>query len=272
MRKIRYKEPAESLNKMAAPVHNAGNRASVGMDKFVGEFYYISTDKLIPFKNQARTNFNENELNQLAETILEHGVRQPLSVVKSEEIEGKYEVVSGERRLRAAKLAGLEKVPCIVLDASAQKDEIALVENIQRSDLHPIELARGLKKLIDNYGWGGQTEIEKRLGIPTSRISEAVKLLDLDEKIQNLAIEKNFTGRENLQNLLKLNNDEERIAKILGVSSSTKKSPCPTSFSVLRVSFSDEAFRVQKNSLKKLNNDQKLELKNQLVKIIEELS
>ncbi len=272
MRKIRHKEPTESLNKMAAPVHSAGGRASIGMDKFVGEFYYISLDKLIPFKNQARAHFNEIELNQLAETIREHGVRQPLSVVKSEKNEGKYEVVSGERRLRAAKLAGLEKVPCIVLDASAQKDEIALVENIQRSDLHPIELARGLKKLIDNYGWGGQTEIEKRLGVPTSRVSEAVKLLDLSKEIQDLAIDKNFTGRENLQNLLKLDSDSERVAKILGSSSSIKKTSANASFSVLRVSLSDEVFRVQKNSLKKLTGDQKLELKNQLIEIINELN
>jgi ParB family chromosome partitioning protein len=270
MRKIRYKEPTENLNKMAAPVHNGNNRASIGMDKFVGEFYYISLEKLIPFKNQARSSFNEVELNQLAETIKEHGVRQPLSVVKSEEHDGKYEVISGERRLRASKIAGLEKVPCIILDSSANKDEVALVENIQRADLHPIELARGLKKLIDNYGWGGQTEIEKRLGISTSRVSEAVKLLDLSEEVQTLAIDKNFTGRENLQGLLKLGNDEERFAKILGVTSSLKKTP--TSFSVLRVSFSNEEFNIQKGSLKKLSDAQKKELKKKLLSIVEELN
>lgn len=272
MRKIRYKDPAESLSIMATPVHNSGNRASVGMDKFVGEFYYIALDNLIPFKNQARTNFNEDELNQLAETIREHGVRQPLSVVKSETDGGKYEVVSGERRLRAAKLAGLEKVPCIILDAAAKKDEIALIENIQRSDLHPIELARGLKKLIDNYGWGGQTEIEKRLGIPTSRVSEAIKLLGLDEEIQNLVINKNFTGREKLQNLLKLENNEDRVARILGLPMSRQKSPSPSSFSILRIGFCDDVFRIQKNSLKKLNEKQKQRLKEELLNIINELT
>lgn len=272
MRKIRYKEPTDSLNKMATPTHAAGvgARASVGMDKFVGEFYYLSLDKLLPFKDQARINFDKEELDQLAETIRAHGVRQPLSVIKSEEHEGKYEVISGERRLRASKLAGLEKVPCIILDSTAKKEEIALIENIQRADLHPIELARGLKKLIDSYGWGGQTEIEKRLGMPTSRISEAVKLLDLSEEIQNLVLEKNFTGREKLQSLFKLSSDEERVAMIL--SNSVKSKDNSTSFSVIRISFANEEFRVQKNSLKKLNSDQKKRLKDQLLEIVNEIS
>lgn len=270
MRKIRYKEPTETLNKMASPSQTTGIRASVGMDKFVGEFYYLSLDKLLPFKNQARVSFNEEELEHLAETIREHGVRQPLSVVKSEEYEGKYEVVSGERRLRASKIAGLEKVPCIILDPASRSEEIALIENVQRSDLHPIELARGLKKLVDSYGWGGQTEIEKKLGIPTSRISEAVKLLELSEEVQNLAIEKNFTGREKLQGLLKLQTNEERISKILGSSSLAKKNA--PSFSILRVRLVDELFHIQKNALKKLNTEQKVKLKNKLEDIIKELS
>lgn len=270
MRKIRYREPTDTLNKMASPAQVAGARASIGMDKFVGEFYYISIDKLLPFKNQARTNFNEEELERLAETIREHGVRQPLSVVKSDDNEGKYEVVSGERRLRASKLAGLEKVPCIILDPTSKSEEIALIENIQRADLHPIELARGLKKLIDSYGWGGQTEIEKKLGIPTSRISEAVKLLELSEAIQSLAIEKNFTGREKLQGLLKLQTDEERMIKILGSSPKLKKNAA--SFSILRISITNETFHIQKNALKKLDAEQKEKLKNQLKAIIQELN
>lgn len=271
MRKIRYKEPAEALSKMAAPKDSTEGRASIGMDKFTGEYFYISLDKLIPFKNQARVHFDEKELEQLADTIKEHGVRQPLSVVKSEIQEGKYEIVSGERRFRAAKMAGLTKVPCIIIEHSAKKDEIALIENIQRSDLHPIELARGLKNLIDNYGWGGQTEIEKRLGIPTNRISETLKLLNLNENIQNLIIEKNFIGRDNLLGLLKLENDEERLKKILGKPLGGKAA-LPSSFSVLRVTYADKNWRIQKNSIKKLNTDQKLDLKNHLLEIIQELN
>lgn len=271
MRKIRYKEPTDALSKMAAPKDFTESRASIGMDKFTGEYFYLSLEKLIPFKNQARVHFDQKELEQLADTIKEHGVRQPLSVIKSDVQEGKYEIISGERRFRASKIAGLTKVPCIILEHSAQKDEIALIENIQRTDLHPIELARGLKKLIDNYGWGGQTEIEKRLGIPTSRISESLKLLSLSEEIQNLIIEKNFTGRENLLGLLKLEDDEARAKKISGKPLGVKTAP-PSSFSVLRVTYADHDWRIQKNSIKKLDKEQKQDLKNLLLDIIQELN
>jgi ParB family chromosome partitioning protein len=269
MRKIRYKEPTDSLTKMSAPDVNSSNRSSVGMNKFVGEYFYLSLDKLIPFKNQARTYFDEDELKQLAETIKEHGVRQPLSVVKSEDFEGKYEVVSGERRLRASKLAGLEKVPCIILESAAQKDEIALIENVQRADLHPIELARGLKKLIDTYGWGGQTEIERKLGIPQSRISESLKLLTLPSSIQDLAIEKNYTGRDNLLVLLKVESEEEQRKRILGVPNVHKKEKA--SFSVLRISYAEKKIKIQKNAFKKLTFEQKQEVRAELEALIDEL-
>lgn len=269
MRNIKYKEPSASFNKMATPDLVSTNRASIGMDSFVGEYYYISLEKLVPFKNQSRTKFNEDELVQLADTIKEHGVRQPLSVIKSETFPGKYEVVSGERRLRASKIAGLEKVPCIILESTLQIEEIALIENIQRSDLHLLEFARGLKKLIDNYGWGGQTQIHNSLGIPTNRISEAIKLLDLSPEIQLLAIEKNYTGREKLLGLLKLNSDEERRNRILG--EKTKGQKNQASFSVLRIKLDDGRFKIQKNSLKNLNSEQRINLKKELSSIIKEL-
>lgn len=269
MRKIRYKEPTDTLTKMSAPDTTSSNRSSIGMSQFVGEYFYLSLDKLIPFKNQARTYFDEDELKQMAETIKTHGVRQPLSVIKSEEFEGKYEVVSGERRLRASKIAGLEKVPCIILESAAQKDEIALIENVQRADLHPIELARGLRKLMDTYGWGGQTEIERKLGIPQSRISEALKLLTLPPRIQDLVVEKNYTGRDNLLALFKFDTEEEQEKKITGVSTVQKKEK--TSFSVLRISYNDEKIKIQKSALKKLTPEQKEEVREQLRALLGEL-
>lgn len=268
-RKIKYKEPSAHLTKMAAPNLAHTQRSSLGMDNFIGEYYYINVDKLIPHKNQARHNFDEKELQNLAETIREHGIRQPLSVFKSELEEDKYEVISGERRLRAAKMVGLEKVPCIVLSATAKKEEIALVENIQRSDLHPIELARGLKTLIDSYGWGGQTDIEKRLGIAQSRISTSIKLLDLSLEIQDLCIAKNYTGRDNLLNLLKINDEETQRNIILGKPLSNHEPA--KKFSVIRISSDEGVLKVQKSSIKKLSFEQKEELIEELRKILDEL-
>lgn len=268
-RKIKYKEPSHNLIKMSSPNHEKPHRSSLGMDKFIGEYYYISLDKLIAHKNQARKHFNEEELTSLAETIKEHGIRQPLSIAQSTTDTDKYEVISGERRLRAAKLAGLSKVPCIILSSSDSKEEIALIENIHRSDLHPIELARGLKKLIDDYGWGGQTDLEKRLGIAQSKISTLLKFLDLSIDIQDICIAQNYSGRDKLLALLKEENDDIRKRIVIGQKG---KTPSPTTkFSVVRVLCDDDGLRIQKNAIKKLSFEQKQELINELNKIISEL-
>ncbi len=265
-RKITYKEPTANLERISAPT-NEHSRASIGMENFLGEYYFLAVEKLVPFKGQARVSFDSTELNQLAETIRIHGIRQPLSVVKSDIEPGKYEVVSGERRLRAAKLVGLDRVPCIIIESTAHKDELALVENVQRADLHLIELARGLDYLIKGHGWGGQTEIEKRLGIPQSRISEALKLLNLSLDIQNLCIEKKYTGRDNLLALLEMNSDVERRNKIL----SDKKRHMTGSFSVLRILSEDGYLKIQKNGLKKLDERMKKSLKEELTQVLENL-
>ena len=133
-------------------------RVSVLNDTQRSEITYLSIEKLLPYRNQARTIFNEEELNALASTIKEHGIRQPLTVLRvaTEEDDVAFEVVSGERRLRAAKIASLSKVPCIIIDDHQKAEEIALIENIQRQDLHPVELARSLKLLTEHRGWGSQ--------------------------------------------------------------------------------------------------------------------
>ena len=139
MAKVRYRDISPELEKLATPVSSQNSRVSIGFEDEVGEFYYFSVDDLIPYKNQARSIFDEDEINKLSDTIKQHGVRQPLSIIKSKIVLDKYEVVSGERRLRAAKLAALKKVPCIIIKDEKDADEISLIENIQRQDLHPLE-------------------------------------------------------------------------------------------------------------------------------------
>lgn len=272
-RTIRYKKPTESLTKIVTPKFEETSRASVGMEKFVGEYYFISVDKLIPYKNQSRSHFDEIELNNLAETIRIHGIRQPLTIIKSDIDEEKYEVLSGERRLRAAKIAKLEKVPCIILDSSEHRDEIALIENIQRSNLHPIELAKGIKKVVEKFGWGGQAEVSKRLGVSNSRVSEYIKMLDLSEEIQELSIKKNITGREDLLSLLKLSDDSERKKFILEKEKikETRKNVLTGAFSVLRLSYSHNNLKIQKNALRRLNIKQKEEIRRVLNEILQEI-
>lgn len=276
MRKIRYKEASPSLSRIAEPNFEQQNRASVGMEKFVGEFYYLNVEKLIPYSKQARVVFDETELKNLADTIKAHGVRQPLTVIRSPEKDGFFEVISGERRLRAAKLAGLEKVPCIILDNISQAEEIALIENIQRQDLHPIELARSIKVLIDKRGWGAQTELHKQIGLSLSQISELLKLTELSPDLQSLMLDKNFRGREKLRKLFALESDEERKKYILdasevAVSGNREPKRNLTSMSVLRLSITEDGLRIQKAGLRKLSPLQREQIKEKLIQILDEL-
>lgn len=144
-------------------------------------------------QNQPRKIFEDRELNELSESIKEYGIIQPLIVRKS----GKdsYVLIAGERRLRAAILAGLKKVPTIVRDAS-DKDTalLALVENVQRENLNYIEEAEAYKKLMDDYGLT-QTDIAKKMGKQQSTISNKIRLLALPEDIRMVLAENHLSER-----------------------------------------------------------------------------
>lgn len=275
-RKIRYKEASPQLERLASPNFETTSRASIGMEKFVGEYFYLDVEKLIPFRNQARKIFDKEEIEQLAKTIKEHGIRQPLTVLKSEIKEGYFEVVSGERRLRAAKLAGLTKVPCIIMNDAFVAEEVALIENIQRSDLHPIELGRALKKLLENARWGGQIELAEKLGIKESSVSESLKFAELPEEIVTIILEKNLKSRDLLRRIIKAETlDAMRQILSKTVESLKSKNVKVDSFakpqSVLRVSFSEKGFSIQKSKLQILGEEKRKELKILLLKLLKEL-
>lgn len=131
---------------------------------------------------QPRTNFNDNALNDLAESIKEHGIISPLVVTRQGE---KYELIAGERRLRAAKLLGLKEVPVIVREEKEQKKlEIALIENLQRENLNPLETARAYQRLIDEFNIT-QEEAAKKVGKARSSVANALRLLILPLEVQN---------------------------------------------------------------------------------------
>ena len=148
-------------------------------------------EQIVPNPNQPRTHFNESELEELSESIRENGVLQPLLVRKNG---SKYEIIAGERRYQASKIAGLEKVPVIVRDVDDQKMlELALIENLQRSDLNPIEEAKGYKRLIKASEMT-QEALSKAVSKSRSAITNSLRLLDLPESVQQMMYEGKLTA------------------------------------------------------------------------------
>lgn len=265
MRNIKYKPISPEMELLARP-GNTG-RMAIGMDKSIGEFYFLLLEDLIPFKNQARKYFATDDINSLAESIQKHGVRQPLTVIASEESKGKYEVVSGERRLKAASIAGLKKVPCIILQESNNADEIALIENIHRQDLHPIELGEALKVLLARGIFDTQSEMSKKLSLKESVISESLKLTELSAEIQDYLIKNDIKSRDLLRKISKTPTNEDEVKKILGIGGGEKRK----NFSVIRVLYLDDKLNIQLSGIKKLTIQQKENLKEELSKIIKTL-
>ena len=138
-----------------------------------------------PNKSQPRKKFNEEQLTELAESIKQHGVIQPLLVQKRD---GFYEIIAGERRWRAAKMAGLKEIPVLIREYNPQESmEIALIENVQREDLNPIEEAKAYQRLIQEFGLK-QEEIANRVSKSRTAITNTMRLLKLDEAIQEMVI------------------------------------------------------------------------------------
>lgn len=157
-----------------------------GSDDSDGEFYFqCDIESIIPNKHQPRLVFNDDNLEELSESIKENGIIQPLIVSESKTSAGKYELIAGERRLRASKLAGLYEVPVVVKDLDAEETflELAIIENVQRTDLNPIEEATAYKKLIELFGYT-QEKTAKKVGKKRSTISNLIRLLKLPEYIQ----------------------------------------------------------------------------------------
>ncbi len=146
----------------------------------------IKINDIEPNREQPRKLFNEDRLNELAESIKQHGIVEPLIVVKKDDY---YEIVAGERRWRAARIAGLKEVPVVVKNYTPEQVvEIALIENLQREDLNPIEEAKAYKQLIDDYKLK-QDDIAEKVSKSRTTITNALRLLKLDERVQNMVIE-----------------------------------------------------------------------------------
>lgn len=146
----------------------------------------ISMNLIKPNSDQPRKTFDEEKIIQLADSIREHGIIQPIVLKQENDV---YIIIAGERRWRAAKYIGLKEVPAVILDLDDRKLlEVSLIENIQREDLNPIEEALAYKKLIDDFSLT-QDELSKRIGKSRVTIANCMRLLNLDDRVQEYLID-----------------------------------------------------------------------------------
>ena len=185
------------MNNKAAQTSGNEN-APIARDKKIfasDAIFHIEIDKISPNPYQPRKDFDEESLKELAASIRELGIIQPLIVSKIEKETAtgatvEYQLIAGERRLKAAKIAGLERVPVIVkrINQAAERMEMAIVENIQREDLNPVETARAYARLSDEFGLT-QREIAVKLGKSRETIANTLRLLNLPTEIQDSVAE-----------------------------------------------------------------------------------
>ena len=169
------------------------------------EIKILNIDDILPNRFQPRIQFSDKNINELADSIKEHGVIQPIVVRK---ISDKYEIIAGERRYKASILAGKTTIPAIVTDLDDRNSaEIALIENVQRQDLTPIEEAVSYKKILD-MGYINQTELAEKLGKTQSTIANKLRLLNLDDEVQEALLDGKISERH-ARSLLRLNNKNQ---------------------------------------------------------------
>lgn len=195
-------------------ISNAVIPSGIEMDENGG--LWADPNLLVPNPHQPRKEFNQKDLEELADSVRENGVIEPILIEKADD--GKFFIIAGERRTRAAKIAGLEKVPVQIRKYDeVKKLEVALIENIQRADLNPIEEAQAYYNLME-LGDFGQEEVAKRVGKKRPTIANAIRLLKLPEDIQKALVEGQISAGHARALLQVANSADQRIlfGKIVG--------------------------------------------------------
>ena len=229
-----------------------GLSSLIGETKVESKTNNLSLSEIIPNKYQPRKNFDEENLNDLANSIKERGVIQPIIVRKSKLENSKYEIIAGERRWLAAQKAGLHEIPVVVTDADDLKSlEFAIVENVQRHDLNPLEEAQGYKRLIDDFSYD-QEKVSKFIGKSRSYITNSLRLLTLPDDVLQL-VEKQKISAGHAKILVGLENASFVANKII-----EKK------FSVRQAESFVKIFKIKKNKLKDHKDPNIRELENSL--------
>ena len=184
------------------------------LDESTEKIHKIKVIEIEPNREQPRRSFDEEALDELAASIKTYGVLQPILVNKKDDY---YEIVAGERRWRAAKKAGLSEMPCIIKNDITDRSnkEIALIENLQRVDLNPIDKAKGLKELIDDYGMT-QKELADSIGISRGNIANSIRILNMDPRVIELAQEGKLT-EGHCRNLVVIEDPDKQYKAALNI-------------------------------------------------------
>ena len=200
-----------------------------GLSSLIGDIKSTSTNNkllisdVVRSKLQPRKNFDKEYLEDLTNSIKERGVVQPIIVRKSKDISGKYEIIAGERRWLASQNAGLNEIPSIIIEADDLKSlEFAIVENVQRHDLNPIEEANGYKKLMDDFGYD-QDKVAKFIGKSRAHIANCLRLLSLPDNVIQL-VETNKLSQGHAKILVGLENSFVIAKKIIDKKLSVRQS------------------------------------------------
>ncbi len=210
----------------------------------------ISVSSLIRNKYQPRKKFNKNSLDELTSSIKQRGIIQPIVVRKSEHENDKYEIIAGERRWLAAQNAGLHEVPIVEVEADDLKSlEFAIVENVQRNDLNPIEEANGYQKLIDEFSYD-QDKVAKFIGKSRTHITNCLRLLSLPKEVINL-IEEGKLSQGHAKILVSLENAYFLAKKIIDKKLSVRQSE-----NLVRLLKSKNKFKIVSNdsNIRELEN------------------
>ena len=200
-----------------------GLSSLIGETKVETRINKLSLSEIIPNRYQPRKNFDQDNLNDLANSIRERGIIQPIIVRKSETDNSKYEIIAGERRWLAAQKAGLHDIPVVVTDVDDLKSlEFAIVENVQRNDLNPLEEAEGYKRLIDEFSYD-QDKVSKFIGKSRSYITNSLRILSLPREVLKFVEEKKITAGH-AKILVGLDNAEFVANKIIEKNLSVRQS------------------------------------------------
>lgn len=181
--------------------------------KSTGQIFLVPQEQIVPNPNQPRKRFDYDELEGLAQSIRQNGILQPITVRQTDD--GKFELISGERRLRAARLVGLTKIPSIVTEVDEKKSAVfSLIENLQRQDLDFFEEAEAIDRLISDYGMS-RDELSRKLGKAQSTLSNKLRLLRLPEDMRYRLSRAGLTERH--ARALLLLEDDARRERALGI-------------------------------------------------------
>jgi len=203
------------------------------------EINKVAINNIIRNQFQPRKHFNKESLTELTQSIKEQGIIQPIVVRPHKSEDGKYEIIAGERRWLASQNAGLHEVPVVVLKVDDVKSlEFAIVENVQRQDLNPIEEARGYKRLVDDFGYN-QDKLSKFISKSRSYIANSLRLLSLPEEILNM-VEDGRLSAGHARSLIGINNAREIANKIVDKKLSVRQ------VEILTREFRDRKFKIIK--------------------------